>query len=77
MNLSRLWEVVSVITLAISALVMAALQFGGSENTGVALQPSHRCSDFATQAEAQAYWERNPSKRLDADADSRACERLP
>jgi hypothetical protein len=76
MNLSRAWEAVSVITLAISAAVMVALQLGDG-NSGAALQPSRRCSDFGTQVEAQAYWDRNPSKQLDADGDGRVCERLP
>jgi len=37
------------------------------------------CSDFSTQAEAQAEYDRDPSdpNRLDEDGDSIACESLP
>jgi hypothetical protein len=46
---------------------------------GVALAQDLDCSDFATQAEAQAVYDRDPSdpNRLDADNDGVACENLP
>lgn len=36
-----------------------------------------KCADFATQAEAQAYMERNGAYYLDRDRDGQACECLP
>lgn len=48
--------------------------------SGTALaQQDLDCSDFATQAEAQAEFDADPSdpNRLDADNDSLACEDLP
>lgn len=39
---------------------------------------SARCADFATRAEAQRYYRRNPeATQLDGDGDGRACETLP
>ena len=54
----------------------AALVFPMS---GTALAQDLDCSDFATQAEAQAEFDADPSdpNRLDADNDSLACEDLP
>lgn len=48
----------------------------------LAMQPSYsfakaRCSDFATQEEAQAYMERYGATYLDRDRDGEACECLP
>lgn len=41
--------------------------------------PAHaaRCSDFATQEEAQAYMQRTGDRKLDRDKDGIACEHLP
>lgn len=36
-----------------------------------------RCSDFATQAEAQRYYEQYRAYHLDRDRDGEACECLP
>ncbi|VTU07537.1 Excalibur calcium-binding domain [Actinobacillus indolicus] len=36
-----------------------------------------KCSDFTTQAEAQAYMEQNGAYWLDRDKDGEACECLP
>lgn len=35
-----------------------------------------RCSDFATQSQAQAYMLQNGAKKLDRDNDGIACEHL-
>ncbi|UQX67233.1 excalibur calcium-binding domain-containing protein [Mannheimia haemolytica] len=35
-----------------------------------------RCSDFATQAQAQAYMHQNGAYKLDRDRDGIACEHL-
>ena len=45
---------------------------------GVAVAQDLDCSDFATQAQAQAEYNRDPSDphRLDADNDGTACETL-
>jgi Excalibur calcium-binding domain len=46
---------------------------------GVALAQDVDCSDFSTQAEAQAVYNQDPSdpNRLDTDNDGVACEALP
>jgi hypothetical protein len=46
---------------------------------GVALAQDQDCSDFTTQAEAQAVYDQDPSdpNNLDADNDGKACESLP
>lgn len=36
-----------------------------------------QCSNFATQEEAQRYYERNGATWLDRDRDGEACECLP
>jgi hypothetical protein len=36
-----------------------------------------RCSDFVTQEEAQAYYQRTGDQKLDRDRDGIACESLP
>ncbi len=36
-----------------------------------------QCSNFATQEEAQRYYERNGAAWLDRDRDGEACECLP
>lgn len=35
-----------------------------------------RCSDFSTQAQAQAYMQQNGAYKLDRDRDGVACEHL-
>ena len=46
---------------------------------GVALAQDVDCSDFSTQAQAQAVYNQDPSdpNRLDTDNDGMACEALP
>nr|WP_077664694.1 excalibur calcium-binding domain-containing protein [Rodentibacter pneumotropicus] len=39
--------------------------------------PKAKCSDFATQEEAQAYMIRYGATYLDRDRDGKACECLP
>ena len=59
-----------------SLLLTAALSFGFSGTAGAA---DLNCGDFATQAEAQAVFDANPSdpNNLDRDDDGIACETLP
>ncbi|HEV7727338.1 MAG TPA: excalibur calcium-binding domain-containing protein [Modestobacter sp.] len=63
-------------TAAAGVLITAALSFGFS---GTANAADLNCSDFATQAEAQAVLVSNPSdpNNLDQDNDGIACETLP
>lgn len=61
-------------TLAASAVLASAL---GIPLAGVALaQNDKNCADFASQADAQATYDADPSdpNRLDADDDELACE---
>jgi len=46
---------------------------------GVAVAQDLNCSDFSTQAQAQAVYDQDPSdpNRLDTDNDGVACEALP
>ena len=63
-----------------TAVAVAVLTAGLSYPlAGVALAQDVDCPDFATQAEAQAVFDRDPSdpNRLDADDDGVACEALP
>ena len=62
-------------TAAAGVLVAAALSLGSGPATAADLD----CSDFATQAEAQAVLVSNPSdpNNLDQDNDGIACETLP
>ena len=57
-----------------AAIVAASLTFAGPAEAD-----SHNCSDYATQQEAQAALEANPSDPdgLDRDDDGIACEGLP
>lgn len=41
------------------------------------LATAKRCSEFKTQAEAQAYFKKTADKRLDRDNDGAACDCLP
>jgi Excalibur calcium-binding domain len=63
-------------TAAAGVLLAATLSFGV---TGTASAADLDCSDFATQAEAQAVFDATPGdpNRLDADNDGIACETLP
>jgi hypothetical protein len=60
---------------AAGILAAAALSFGA----GTANAADLNCSDFATQAEAQAVYNADPSdpNNLDRDKDGIACETLP
>ncbi|GHA65998.1 hypothetical protein GCM10009007_03050 [Formosimonas limnophila] len=40
-------------------------------------QAAPRCKDFATQAQAQRYFEQHNARSLDRDGDGRACDCLP
>ena len=57
-----------------AAIALASLTFAGP-----AVADSHNCPDYATQEEAQAALDRNPSDpdNLDADDDGIACESNP
>jgi|SoiMethySBSTD1v2_1073268.scaffolds.fasta_scaffold380828_2 hypothetical protein len=64
-------------TTVLATVVAAALCF---PMAGVAVaQVDRDCDDFATQADAQAFYNRNPAdpSDLDRDNDGRACEWLP
>ena len=63
-------------TAAAGIFITAGLSFGFS---GTALADEHNCGDYATQEEAQAALEADPSdpEGLDADDDDIACEDLP
>ncbi|WP_369140988.1 excalibur calcium-binding domain-containing protein [Modestobacter versicolor] len=63
-------------TAAASVLIGAALSFGF---TGTANAADLDCSDFASQAQAQAAYDATPGdpNRLDQDGDGIACETLP
>lgn len=56
---------------------------GAGSSGGGGSRADRDCSDFATRAEAQRYFESiggspsNNADRLDGDGDGRACERLP
>lgn len=63
-----------------SAVAVTVLAVGLSYPlTGVALAQDLDCTDFATQAQAQAVFNQDPSdpNRLDSDNDGVACEALP
>ena len=63
-----------------NALAVTVLTAGMSYPlAGVALAQDVDCSDFSTQAEAQAVYNQDPSdpNRLDTDNDGVACEALP
>ncbi|MGY2127460.1 hypothetical protein [Blastococcus sp. SYSU DS0617] len=63
-------------TAAAGIFITAGLSFGFS---GTALADEHNCPDYATQEEAQAFFDADPSdpEGLDADDDGIACEDLP
>ena len=63
-------------TAAAGVLITAALSFGVPGTAGAA---DLDCSDFATQAEAQASFDSTPGdpNNLDSDSDGLACETLP
>jgi hypothetical protein len=63
-------------TAAAGVLFTAALSFGFTGTAGAA---DLNCSDFASQAEAQATYDATPGdpNGLDSDKDGVACERLP
>jgi hypothetical protein len=63
-------------TAAAGVLITAALSFGVPGTAGAA---DLDCSDFATQAEAQASFNSTPGdpNALDSDDDGIACETLP
>ncbi|RBY80551.1 hypothetical protein DQ238_08160 [Geodermatophilus sp. TF02-6] len=63
-------------TIAAGVLVTAALSLG---STGTASAADLNCSDFTTQAEAQASFDSTPGdpNDLDRDDDGIACESLP
>lgn len=63
-------------TAAAGVLITAALSFGFS---GTANAADLNCSDFTTQAEAQAVFDATPGdpNGLDRDKDGIACETLP
>ena len=63
-----------------TAVAIAVLTAGVSYPlAGVAMAQDRDCTDFATQAEAQAVYEQDTSdpNGLDADNDGVACESLP
>ena len=64
-------------SLAVSTAAVTAMLFVGL--SGTALAQDLDCGDFATQQEAQAELERDPSdpNRLDGNDDGVACESLP
>jgi hypothetical protein len=63
-------------TTVVVTVVAAAMSF---PMAGVAAAQDRNCSDYPTQAAAQAEFNRNPTDpyNLDADNDSLACEWLP
>ncbi|WP_347059655.1 excalibur calcium-binding domain-containing protein [Blastococcus sp. HT6-30] len=63
-------------TAAAGIFITAGLSFGFS---GTALADEHNCENYATQEEAQAFFDADPSdpEGLDADDDGIACEDLP
>ena len=69
--------------LAIASVVALLVACGGNGAAGYdPLGPDRDCSDFDTEAQAQAFYiaaggpESDPH-RLDRDRDGRACEALP
>jgi hypothetical protein len=70
-----LWAA-TLVLLLISAVLTARAAWQGAS---VASAQDLNCSDFATQQEAQAELDRNPSdpNNLDSDNDGVACESLP
>ena len=62
----------------VSATLLVA--FGSIGTAAFAQSGDRNCSDFATQAEAQRFYEQNgpgDPHRLDRDDDGVACESLP
>ena len=62
-------------TAAVGVLFTAALSFGFS-GTAQAAADTYNCPDFASQADAQAVYNADPSdpNQLDRDNDGQACE---
>jgi LPXTG-motif cell wall-anchored protein len=69
----RIRQVVAAGALALAATAI----FSAPAEAGVSADRD--CSDFATQADAQAVYNSDPSdpNRLDEDGDKKACETLP
>lgn len=70
-----------IVALLLIALLAPALAFVSSGTATAARMTDKDCSDFDTQAQAQAFFNNNdPANdphRLDDDGDGRACESLP
>jgi ABC-type glycerol-3-phosphate transport system substrate-binding protein len=60
------------IVAATAALLVAACGGGGTSSAD-----STTCANFATQSQAQQYFNTHDAPQLDADHDGIACEALP